>query len=439
MVNYVRAYYYLHCMKRRAFWSRDKLKAHQDERLRKIVRYAYDHVPLYHEKFRKAGIKPSDVKGVEDLKKIPVLRKDEVRKNLDRMVSIDYDIAKLKVLRTSGSTGQPLRIYLTNAEDELRKAKHLRANIACGQRIRDRWITITSPFHFGETTRLQRILGFYVPIPVSVFLDTATQVSFIGRMKPDVLDGYSSSLLLLAKEVKRRGIETIRPRFIIGGSELIGDSSCQFIEKVFDAPFYDQYSCVEMERLAWQCPEKIGYHMDVDTIIMQFVDKNGDEVSAGEKGEIICTSLFNYAMPFIRYAVGDVGALLNDECVCGRKLPLMKPIEGRRDSFVLLPNGKVFSPRAFTVAIGMFKWYDHIEQFRIVQRKIDFLEVYIKMGDGGVNENVLATELVAHLKKSLNIEDETVDFKVRFVDDIPLDKSGKLMIVLSKLDESVCT
>jgi phenylacetate-CoA ligase len=277
------------------------------------------------------------------------------------------------------------------------------------------------------------MLGVYAPIPVSVFNDVTTQVSIIEEMKPDILDGYSSSLFLLAKEVEKRGLEKIRPRFIISGAELIDDSSLKYIGKTFDAPVYDQYACIEMERIAWQCPRKMGYHMDVDTVIVQFVDENGEEVSNGERGEIVCTSLFNFAMPLIRYAVGDIGVSSDEHCSCGRTLPLMKVVEGRKDSLLLLPDGRVISPRAFSIAISMFRLYRYIEQFRVIQRKTGSFEILIKADNSAGDEKTIEIELVSHIKRMLGLEECEVTFDVRFVDEIRLDDSGKFRLIVSEL------
>jgi len=439
VTNYFRAFYYLNSMIKRAYWNQDRLVEYQNKRLRKIIKYAYDYVPYYHKKFRKLGIKPLDIKTKKDLNRLPIISKDEIRENLKEMISKKFNVNDLKMLSTSGSTGEPLILYITGAESEFRKAKHLRANISCGQKLRDRWVVITAPHHFGEATKLQRILGFYAPTPVSVFNDVSTQILTLERMKPDILDGYSSSLLILAKELKKGEIGTIRPRFIIGGAELIDDYSRHFVEKVLGAPFYDQYSSVELERMAWQCPVHQEYHMDVDAIINQFVDKNGDEVSTGERGEIICTSLFNYAMPFIRYAIGDVGIPSDGLCTCGRTLPLMKVVEGRRDSLLLLPDGRILTPRTFTIAMNMFKFYRYIDQFRVIQKKPDLFEFNLKMKDDGFEESIMEIELLAHLKTMFKLNMNEVRFEIKFVEDIPLDRSGKLMAVVSELKSDALT
>jgi len=434
MYNYFRVLYYLLSMMRRAYWSRDRLLDYQNKKVREIVKYAYDNVSFYHEKFDLFGLKPSDVTTVTDLNKLPILTKDEMRENLEKMVSKEFDVGCLRRVSTSGSTGQPISISISRREDEFRKAKHLRANISCGQKPRDRWVVIVTPQHQEEVSWLQRILRIYALTPLSVFDDPLAQVSALEKLRPDVLDGYSSSLLLIAKEAEKRGVRAIKPRLIIGGAELIERSSRQSIEEVFDAPFYDQYASIEFERMAWQCPERVGYHIDADSIVMQFVDDDGEEVAPGERGEIVCTSLFNYAMPLIRYTVGDVGVASEEtDCPCGRTFPLMKVLEGRKDSLIVLPDGRILSPLVIGDGMMFYKFYRNIDQYRVIQKKIDFFKFLVKKKNDGVDENVMEMELLAYVRKLFNVDESEVTFEIEFVDDIPLDKTGKLMKVVSEL------
>jgi phenylacetate-CoA ligase len=436
LTNYLRAFYYLQAMNRRAFWDRGKLRRYQNKKLRKIVMYAYANSPFYRRKFKQTEIRPEEIRTIEDLNKLPIIRKDELIKNLDDVVSRTFNVTNLKVQRTSGSTGRPLYIYMTESENEFRKAKHLRAQIVCGQKPWHKWITITSPLHFAETTRLQRLLGLYAVTPISVFDDIATQISKIEKLKPEVLDGYSNSILLLAKEVHKRGLETIKPKFLVSGAELIDNSSREFIEDVFAAPLYDQYASVEFERMAWQCPEKTEYHIDSDSLVMQFIDENGDEVEPGEEGEIVCTSLFNYAMPFIRYALDDVGIPSETaECPCGRTFPLMKVMEGRKTSLLVFPSGRVLAPFAFMLAVWNFKYYGCIDLFRIIQKRKDLILFKLRLNESIVDESAIQKELQRHLKETLNIKEDETTFEVEFVDEMPPDKTGKFQIVDSEVNQ----
>lgn len=434
MVNYVRAYWYLHHLKKHLFWPSNKLKKHQNKMLKSIVRYAYDNVPFYHEMLDRLKIRPDEIRTVEDLEKLPILRKDQVRRNLDKMVSKEYDVNRLKMLKTSGSTGEPLCFYITEAEDEFRKAKHLRANMVLGQKLRDRWVTITAPVHFNETTRLQRLLGFYVPLSVSVFDDVVTQFSRIEKLKPNILDGYASSLLLLAREGERRSRHAVKPRFMISGAEVIDVRSRCLIEDTFKAPLFDQYATAEFERLAWQCEEKAGYHIDADSVILEFVDRDGERVGAGETGEVICTSLFNYAMPFIRYALGDLGRSSQaTDCTCGRTFPLMEVVEGRTNDIIVLPDGRIMSPVTFLAGIYQLSFYKDIYKFRIVQKDVDCFRFLVMLRDGCCLDLEAAQKEVREYFGGLFNVGGEVNFELETVEDIPLDKSGKFRVIISEV------
>jgi len=419
-------------LRRSAFWEEDRLLKFQEKKLREIVSYAYNSVPFYHKKYESAGIRPDDIRRREDLSKLPILTKDEIKNNLGELTSREFNVEKLRRLSTSGSTGKPTHLYVSQAESEFRKAKHLRANVSCGQKPFDLWAVITAPHHFSEATKLQRVLAFYAPRPISVFQSVDWQISTLEKWRPDILDGYSSSLAILAKEARDRGVKSIKPRFIIGGAELIDNASRRLVEESFSAPFYDQYSSVELERMSWQCREKQGYHIDADAMILQFLDKSGEEVSVGERGEIVCTSLFNMAMPLIRYAIGDVGVPSGESCTCGRTLPLMKVVEGRKDSLLLFPDGRVITPRTFTIAMNEFKFYRYVDQFRLVQKKLDLLEVEIKITNDCSQASLVRDELLSYLRATLNTG-ARVTWRVNIVEDIPLDRTGKLMAVVSQL------
>jgi phenylacetate-CoA ligase len=434
MHDYFRIAYHLGNLIQHTRWSKEKLSEYKNSKIRKIVRYAYENVPFYHEKYRQLELEPAAVRGVDDLRKLPVIRRRELQENPKRTISDEFSINGLKKVSTTGSTGCPMSTYITKGEDAFRKAKLLRANIVCGQRPRDKWVVITAPQHQAHQYRLQRFLGVFNPIPISVFDTADAQISAIEKIKPDVLDGYSSSIALLAKEVDEKGIRTINPRIIIGGAELIDNSERQFVEEVFKAPFYDEYASVEFERLAWQCREKNGYHIDADSVVMEFLDETGEEVAPGESGEIVCTSLFNYAMPLVRYAVGDVGrASEEDTCPCGIEFPQMKVVEGRKDSIILLPGKRVLSPLAIGDCMTIFTYIDNIRQYRMIQKRVDYVKFLVEKKNSDIREDVIEAELLAHLRRTLNIPESDVTVEVDFVDEIPVDATGKLRKVVSEL------
>jgi phenylacetate-CoA ligase len=137
-------------------------------------------------------------------------------------------------------------------------------------------------------------------------------------------------------------------------------------------------------------------------------------------------------MPLIRYAVGDVGVgSAEEKCSCGVNFPLMKMVEGRSNSILYLPDGRPLSPIAFIYAMQLFRLFECIEQWRVVQEKQDSLRIDIKKVDVNVDERSMETELVGHIRRVLNLSSQ-IQVEVHFVNEIPVDKSGKLMKVISK-------
>jgi phenylacetate-CoA ligase len=436
MNNYLRILYYLSSLLRHTHWREDQLQEYRDKKVRQIVRYAYENVEFYHRKFLEIGVRPEEIRSVEDLSKLPIIRRNELQENSGKLISRSLNPAKLRVVSTSGSSGRPLFTYLSRSEDEFRKAKLLRPHVVCGQKPRDKWVLIEPTQHIENLGRLQRLLGVYSPNFVSIFDDPDKQLSDIERLDPDVLDGYSNSLFMIAQEFEERGTHRIDPRFVMGGAESIDNVSRRFLEEAFEAPFYDQYATEELQMIAWQCPGKDGYHIDADSVVVQFVSDDGNEVSPGERGELVCTSLFNRAMPFIRYALGDVGVPSAEKCSCGRTFPMMKLVEGRKDSIVVLPNGRKIPALVFGWMMEFYKYYNNIYQYRIIQKKINLLRVIVKKKSEKVADAEMREELLRNMQVMLEISEPDVKVEIEFVDDIPLDKSGKLRKVISEIQNS---
>ncbi len=434
MANIFKIIYFLTTANRRLHWNHKKLKRYQSKRLHEVIKWAYETVPYYHNSFRKSGIDINSIRSAEDLNKLPLVTKDELKSlPVTDFISTKYNSKQLKEVRTSGSTGKPLKLFISPTEDAWRKAIYMRANIQCGQKPFDRWVVLTAPHHFGDTTRIQRKIGIYAQQCISLFESNEKKIQHIIQVNPQVLDGYSGALVMLAKEVKRREIKSIKPHLILGNAEVIDIKARKFLEDIFEAPYCDQFGCAEVDRSAWQCKERNGYHMDIDSVITQFIDENGDSVANGERGEITYTSLFNYAMPLIRYQIGDIGIPSGDGCSCSLSLPLMDIVEGRKDSFLVLPDNRVVSPFAINLEASGFKFFSSIDQYHIRQTALDKLEIYLKINNLKVSKELIALEFENYLKNSLKIDTNEVKLKTNFVDDIAFTNGGKLASISSTI------
>jgi phenylacetate-CoA ligase len=443
MLNLTRISFYLFEAMRRATWSRQRLVDYQNRQLRKVVRYAFDNVPFYHRLFKTVNVAPSEIRCAKDLNKLPVVRKSDLRKEPYRdLISSEFVDRRLKTLKTGGSTGEPFMIYISEKEDERRMADCLRSNIICGQRPLDRWVAVLdadrSRDHAKTLVLIHQAVRVFFKQIVPVTWNRVAQLNAVERLKPDILDGFPNALWLLAREMELRDRKLVHPRVVFGSGEPVSTSLRRYLENAFDAPYYDQFGCMEIDRSAWQCPENNAYHIDMDSVAMQFIGSDGEEVGSGERGEVVYTSLFNYAMPFIRYGTRDICTPLDESCPCGRALPMMRVVQGRDNSFLVFADGHIVSPMSFIEILKAFLLVKEIEQYQVVQNGLNKIDILVKKAHKDVDESHLRDWLLANISHGLprveNVDLSGVTFNVKFVDKLSLTPRGKLNVVTSNLN-----
>ncbi len=415
---------YLYQLMRSQWKSFDELKAMQDKKLRAMIRYAYENVPFYQDKFDRAGVLPGDINTAEDLPKLPVTTKQEIKEGFPlQMIAKGVDINKCWLPHTSGSTGTPMIVAYNEAAEDFQKAVALRPNISCGQGYFDKWVTFTDPRHITGKKLFQHF-GLFNPTRISLFESLDNQIALLRKIKPKILEGYPSHLYTLVKKIRELNA-SVNPKIIFTTAELLNSNVRKYIESNLNAPIYDQFGCVELGRTAWQCPKREGYHIDVEAIIMEFVAK-GQQVAEGEVGEIVYTELYNFAMPLIRYASGDIGKLANRTCSCGRGLPLMEMVLGRRDDFLTCLNGSLITPITMDL---IFKNMIVIDECRVIQERIDL--IIVQTVSQKPLSQILLDEIESRIKTVLG---KDIKLEIQQLDKLDKDTSGKLRKVISKVE-----
>jgi phenylacetate-CoA ligase len=421
----LRTLYYFYGLKRNLSLSLSYLQEIQRKSLRRIVRHAYENVLLYHRKFDQAGVKPGDTRAVGDLSKIPVTTKAEIQSSpLSDVLASGVEADGCVHVQTSGSTGSPLDVYLGRSAADYRFALMSRPFWEDGIRPWYRMAMITIPSASrGYSTPKYR--GLARRLHISMFDDVDKQLSILTEYRPDFLESYPSSLLSLAHACLERGIN-IRPKLILTGAELLLAGDAEAIRSVFGCDSMDGYGCLEIGPLAWECREHAGYHMNVDGVVMEFLDKNGKQVAAGERGEITCTSLVNYSMQFIRYLIDDQGIPSYEECPCGRPLPLMKMVEGRKDDFLTAMDGRIVSPLVFCYMLHL-GYHQGLSQFRVIQEARDRLTIQLAGLKAQLDEKT-ADDVRSRIREILG---EGMQIEFQLVDTLERDAGGKLRKVIS--------
>ncbi len=307
-------------------------------------------------------------------------------------------------------------------------AVYNRALLENGLRIRDKMAVVTDPRSFPKRRSLFQRLGITKYAYISIFDSVERQTALLRDFKPDAIKGYASSLLILAAEIN--GLEReIKPRLVFTSAELLEDSSRKIISSAFDAELFNLYACSEFSLLALECKAHDGYHINADSVLMEFLD--GEAVASGEKGMVVCAGLYNDVMPLIRYELKDVADPSEGKCSCGVSLPLIKSIEGRADDFLVATDGRLISPTVFFPY--PFDSVDWIRQFRVIQegRRKLVIQVAPKKAPGAQSRSQI---IEAAERKIRGLFGEDMEVSFDFVDEIPLEPSGKLRKVISRIN-----
>ena len=403
----------------RAQWkSRESLDALQWRRFKALLQFAYANSPFYRRRFDDQGIRPEHIENRSDLERIPITTREDLR-HPERVICSGYDVADLHCSLTTGSTGRRTRTYFDNRSWILAKILlKMRARLTTGVSPTDRIALLQESDSANKTTpwreRFFRLRPFSIDQPISTLLEQ------LREFDPTVLYGFPSHLQRLAEELDG----DFRISRVYTSGELLVTEARRRIEAAFDAPVLDIYGCTEVKEIAWQCRTRGGYHINSDWLLVEVLQ---DESGTANEGPILVTSLFNKAMPIIRYQVGDAGALIHERCGCGRGLPLMHPTAGRSVSYFELPDGTSVSPYAMTHALEQVRG---LRQFQIIQMATDRVTVKI-VGDPG-HEPTLCTEIRARLSEVL----PGVEIGAQQVERIESDRSGKFRVVYSRVGEA---
>jgi phenylacetate-CoA ligase len=372
-------YWHLVSLLRNERRSLDDLLHRQMTKLRHLLAHAYHNVLFYREKFNQVGYRPGDVKTLEDLRRLPIIGKADFHER----PSIDYidqriDSRKALIpIRTSGSSGQTLEFYIDRAYDQFRKAQFLRPYITNGQKMIDQVLTYT-----GQPRRHKKFSEYVALLrekQISSHLDPEIHLEILRKFQPTIVKGYPSVLALIGAKMIEHGPLVYYPRQIFTDSELLTPAMRRSIETAFRRQVVDIYGTLETDNIAYECNHHNGYHIAIDCVIMEFIE-NGRPVEPGSSGEIVCTVLENFAMPFIRYRLNDFGIYSAKPCSCGRPFPLMTGLQGRTHDYAITRTGRRISSTALLGEMDRFAGY--IEAFQIVQEDFDRFRLILVPGKG---------------------------------------------------------
>lgn len=410
----------------------------QEKQLRHMINFVYKTVPYYHKLFNQLKLGPSDIKKVEDLEKLPILTKDIIKKNWEDFKPVNLDSMKYFVFPTGGSTGAPFRFRLLRFDRFLSAAMLYRGWGYGGYGLGDRMILMGgASLDVGidsymitrahEISRNIRKLSSY---------DMGTEdmrryAKVINSFKPEFIRGYASSINFFSSFINQEKIEITSPRAIFTTGEKLLPHMRKNIENTFGREVYDNYGMNDGGISAFECSEHNGLHIDTERGIMEVVDNNNLQLEDGV-GEVLATSLHNYAMPFIRYNTGDIGHIINETCGCGRGSKLLKEVIGRQHEMLQTPEGKFVYGGFFN---HILKEIDGVVEFQVTQKKLDKIIINMVL-EKDLDEKQLNTirEQLDTIREIVKKKSSGWEVEFKYVDKIERTSyAGKHKYVISEL------
>jgi phenylacetate-CoA ligase len=433
--------------------NKEQLRAYQDKALRRMVKYAYT-VPVYHKKYKKAGIYPQDIKGIKDLEKLPFITKDDLRQNYpDGIISKKYNKNNGFLVSTSGSTGKPVFVYI----DMFSAIKSLTAFVRTLKAYGGRW-NKTRIVMIVDTTpgSVEHAIFTKSAIPVLQKLMTTKNIKYIDiAEKPEIamkemeefnpeFVGTDPNMLRKLAILKNEGIgKNVNPEYLGSAGAMLDKYTRNYVEKAFGAQILDSYASTEAGPIAFECIKGGYYHVHSDFVYLEFLDEENKPVDFGIPGNTVITKFYGTGTPIIRYTgISDLVVPVELEPECGITTQMIKQIEGRTTDLLIMPDGKPLSPLTVTgipaKTMEYFKTYK-IKQFQIVQHKVDEIEVKIVIDEKLRNKGVPVKDILIELEKRFSKAiGNKVNITVNEVDSIQKDvRTDYVQVVISKVKPKI--
>ncbi len=364
--------------------SREQIKAWQDERLVKQVRHVWDNVPYYRAKMQAKGLTPDDIRGTEDLGKLPFLSKADLREAYPYGLLAAPLKDCVRIHSTSGTTGKRVVAYYTQADIDLWEDCCARAITAAGGTSED---VCQVSYGYGLFTGGAGLNGGShkvgcLTVPASSG-NTERQIMFIRDLNATILCCTPSYAAYLGESMKEMGLtpDQIPLKAGIFGAEAWSEEMRQDIQNTLGIKAYDIYGLTELSGpgVAFECSAQSGMHINEDHFIAEVIDPDtGETLPDGVQGELVFTSITKQAFPLLRYRTRDICVLSHEKCPCGRTHVKMSKPRGRTDDMLIIRGVNVFPSQIETVLINQ----GYPANYQIIVdrvRNTDTLDVQVEM------------------------------------------------------------
>lgn len=409
--------------------SSDELCDRQFQGVQRIVRYAYDNVPFYRKRYDAVGITPEDIRTVEDIRLLPILKKKDLQGSLNDLRSTACPPEQGFLNASGGSTGQPTIFYGDHKSLSSKFGAFLMSDQWTGWNLGEKsaylWGADRESNQF-RSWKEQMVLGYIFRREMlnAFCMSEEDMVAFAKVMlkeKPTLVVAYANAVYQFAEFLKSRGISGICPKGIVSSAETLLEDRRKVVEEVFNCKVLNRYGSREMGLIASECECQQGLHVNTNGIYAELLPLDPD--LPGTPSEIVVTDLENQVMPLIRYNTGDTCFEMKTGCACGRGFPLLGSIAGRTSDFIVHPNGNLIHGEYFSHA---FYGLPGIVQFQVVQHCLESIDLNVVVNADFEHSNKV--RIVGKVQEALG---EAVQVNLAFVDSIETPASGKYRFAIS--------
>lgn len=424
-------------LERSQWWSADALRAHQMRQLAVVLEHAAKQVPFYRN--RLAGLDLASCSTPDGWAGLPILTRADIQAAGPqlRAEAMPREHGRFHEVQTSGSTGQPIRAFGSDITAFFWNVLTLRGHLwhkrdfsgkLASIRVLDDGVGApprgTPVPAWGPATDVAWVTG------PSTLLNLATasvsqQAEWLQRESPDYLLTHPSNLAALVRAMGPRPAVLPKLREVWTIAESLDEGVRRFVEEEWQLRVVDTYSSKECGYLATQCPVAGHYHVHAESVLVEILDDTGRPAEPGEVGRVVISTLHNYATPLLRYEIGDY-AEVGLPCACGRGLPTLRRIVGRRRNMLTLPNGEKRWPRC---GYDQFMDIVPVRQLRLIQRALRTIDAEI-VTERPLTESEIAA-LVGVVREALG---HPFEIRLVYVSEIPRGPGGKFEEFLSAID-----